>query len=85
MCIIIKKGNDDEIAPCMDTCQHRATTDLGSSDTYTATLNYDSGYLSTDCSVNPLSCTWNSVYVKYWYVVFHHNLHLNGIGMVYFI
>ena len=59
------QGNDEAIALCMDTCQHRATTDLGSSVTYPATSNYDSGYMATDCSVNPLSCTWNTVYVKY--------------------
>merc|ERR1719242_1046765 len=58
-------GDNDAIAACMDTCQHRATTDLGSSATYAATANYDSGYMATDPSVNPLSSNWNTIYVKY--------------------
>ena len=59
------QGNDETIALCMDTCQHRATGSLGSSLSYAATANYDSGYMATNCTVNPLSCTWNTVYVKY--------------------
>eukprot|EP01084_Bolivina_argentea_P285134 488898_1 len=49
----------------MDTCEHRATTSLGSSSTYAPTSNFDSGYMSTEQTVNPLSYNWNTVYVKY--------------------
>eukprot|EP00483_Globobulimina_turgida_P012582 UN12605 len=58
-------GNDTAIAPCMDTCQHRATDTLGSSLTYGPTANFDSTYMSSNQSINPLSYNWNTVYVKY--------------------
>eukprot|EP01083_Nonionella_stella_P157954 513394_1 len=58
-------GNDEPISSTMDTCQHRATTELGSSLSYPPTANYDNTYLSTDATINPLSHAWNAVYVKY--------------------
>merc|ERR1719203_979688 len=53
-------GDNDEVAACMDTCQHRATTGLGSSLGYGAALNYDATYMATDPAVNPLSYNWNT-------------------------
>eukprot|EP01084_Bolivina_argentea_P281690 482005_1 len=58
-------GDNDAIALCMDTCQHRATGALGSSLSYAASANYDNGYMATSQAGNPLSYNWNTVYVKY--------------------
>ena len=44
----------------MDTCQDRAKGSLGSSLTYAATANYDSGYMATNPATNPLSYNWNT-------------------------
>ena len=44
----------------MDSCQHRATTGLASSLSYSATLNYDNSYMSTNASINPLTYNWNT-------------------------
>eukprot|EP01084_Bolivina_argentea_P014319 26747_1 len=51
--------------PCFDSCEHRAGTDLGSSNSYPSRSNYDNGYMSTSKSVNPLTYDWNTVYIKY--------------------
>jgi hypothetical protein len=51
--------------PCFDSCEDRAGTSLGSSNSYPTHSNYDNGYMSTSASINPLSYDWNTVYIKY--------------------
>jgi len=60
-------GNDEAIADpnTMDTCQHRATTDFGSSLGYAATANYDYAYMATSQATNPVAYNWNTIWVKY--------------------
>eukprot|EP01084_Bolivina_argentea_P281695 482011_1 len=58
-------GIKDQISPCQDTCAHRATTDLGSSNSYPNLLDTDKGCMSTDKSVNPLAYNWNTVTMRY--------------------
>ena len=58
-------GFEEQVIDSFDTCIQRAGTSLGSSTSYPDTADYDSGYLSTDKSTNPLTYNWNTIYVKY--------------------
>jgi hypothetical protein len=49
----------------LNDCLGRSKTTLGSSKTYPATANENSGYFSTSATVNPLMYNWNVVYFKY--------------------
>eukprot|EP01084_Bolivina_argentea_P105426 188781_1 len=51
--------------PCQDSCVHRATSQFGTSTGYAQYMNTDTGCMSTDSSINPLSYNWNVVLVKY--------------------
>eukprot|EP01084_Bolivina_argentea_P281694 482010_1 len=58
-------GIDTAVSTTTDSCVQRASTNLGSSNRYPSTLNYDIAYMSTDSAVNPLSYNWNTIFVKY--------------------
>lgn len=61
-CVGATNGEDE---PCFDSCEHRAGTDLGSSNGYPTHSNYDNGYMSTSKTTNPLAYNWHTVYIKY--------------------
>lgn len=46
-------------------CWLRYNTSLGSSTGWAATMAYDTNWMNRDCSLNPIACTWNLVYVPY--------------------
>ena len=53
-----------QLVPSMDNCYHRSLMYLG-------TTNNDAPYMqtgtysSTNCKINPLTCTWNTVFIRY--------------------
>ncbi len=61
----INTGINEQVSPCQDTCAHRATTDLGSSNSYPALLDTDKGCMSTNKDVNPLAYNWNTGNIIY--------------------
>eukprot|EP00754_Rhynchopus_humris_P044780 Rhum_TRINITY_DN4393_c0_g1::Rhum_TRINITY_DN4393_c0_g1_i1::g.14146::m.14146/K19882/NOTUM; O-palmitoleoyl-L-serine hydrolase len=48
-----------------ESCLERSRTRLGSSKTYTVTIDSLDGMWSRDCTTNPVFCTYNHVYMKY--------------------
>eukprot|EP01084_Bolivina_argentea_P073345 133104_1 len=58
-------GLTQNIGACFDACEDRAGTDLGSSNNYPRTADFDYDYMSTNPSINPLAYNWNTIYSKY--------------------